>query len=219
MRDFLKRTLAASRLGDAVAYFFGIILITFTVAWVGPLLNWALARQQAWIGTTFVVLTSVLLVLFAALMINERFLRDVHGNGLKWPSLLSIGLGWAGITVFGGVSCAFQRAGVVEIEPTVALNNGCATKYADMYLWDMFNLIPAIKFNETIGWEQRYQYSDALSGWLMLLFKVLVVVAVIGSFISAGRIRREQEKQTTTSPPVPKSAEAVAEDRVPVHAG
>jgi len=39
---------------------------------------------------------------------------------------------------------------------------------------------------------QRYSYTDKLSGWLLVSFKVLVIVSVIGSFVVCGRLRREQ---------------------------
>jgi uncharacterized membrane protein len=63
----------------------------------------------------------------------------------------------------------------------------------------LFDSIPGIKFAETVGWVQRYSYSDNLSGWLLLSFKVLVIVSVIGSFVVCGRLRREAAAATGAS--------------------
>jgi hypothetical protein len=40
---------------------------------------------------------------------------------------------------------------------------------------------------------------DNLSGWLVLSFKVLVIVSVIGSFVVCGRLRREAATATNAS--------------------
>ena len=85
-----------------------------------------------------------------------------------------------------GLSCGFERIGIINIQPSVPIADGCATRYADFYLWHLFDSIPGIKFAETLGWEQRYKYSDNLSGWLLLSFKLLVIVSVIGSLSYAG---------------------------------
>lgn len=181
----------ASRLDQAFAYGLAVIFVLMPVGFIGMLLNWALARKNVWVGPTVVSVAAVFLLVCAALMSNENFLRDIRLQGIKWPSLLSVALAWLAVVVFGGMSCGFERMGIVEIHPKVPFGDGCATRYADMYLWHLFDSIPGIKFNETIGWTQRYTYHDALSGWLLLSFKALVLISVIGSFVVCGRLRRE----------------------------
>ncbi len=194
-RAFLRGTrplVRASRLDESLVYVFGCLLVMFPIAALGQFLNWAMARQSLWIALTAVALSAVVLLMSAALMANEQFLRDVHVKGqMPWPSLFSIGLAWLAVVVFGGLSCGFERAGVVQIAPSVPFTEGCATRYADLYLWHLFDSIPGIRFTETIRWTQRYTYSDTLSGWLLVAFKVLVIVSVIRSFAASGRIRRE----------------------------
>ena len=191
LRGFLS-LLEASRLTEAVAYAIAAIFVLMPISFVGVALNWALARESTWVAVPVVVIAAGLLILFAALMTNEQFLRDIQLQGIKWPSLLSIALAWLAVVVFGGLSCGFERMGIVEIHPSVSFAEGCATRYADMYLWHLFDSIPGIKLAETVGWVQRYSYTDKLSGWLLVSFKVLVIVSVIGSFVVCGRLRREQ---------------------------
>ncbi|MGH9970189.1 MAG: hypothetical protein ACREBG_20670 [Pyrinomonadaceae bacterium] len=192
----LVSLLEASRLLEGLYYSLASFLVLSGIALVGPVLNWALAWQSVWVGFTFLGMAAVLLILLAGLMTNEQFLKDVQLNGFQWPSLLSIALAWFAVVVFGGFSCGFERIGKVDIQPSVPFTEGCATRYADLYLWHLFDSIPAIKFTETIGWRQRYTCSDKLSGWLLVLFKVLVFVSVIGSFVACGRIRREAARAT-----------------------
>jgi len=198
--------LKASRLDEALAYGAVALLILMPVSWVGQALNWSLARASVWIAFSVLVIAVGFLILFAAAMTNEKFLRDVSLSTFKWPTLLSIGLGWLAVLVFGGVSCGFERIGVVAITPSVPFAEGCATRYADMYLWHLFDSIPGIKFTETVGWKQRYSYSDNLSGWLLVSFKVLVIVSVIGSFVVCGRLRREASSASNAATPLANKA-------------
>jgi hypothetical protein len=188
----LRSLLEASRLTDALLYGLAVIVLLVPISFIGSALNWALARQSIWLAFTAVGFAAALLILFAALMTNEQFLRDIQVNAIKWPSLLSIALGWLAVLVFGGLSCGFERVGLIQIHPSVPFAEGCATRYADMYLWHLFDSIPGIKFTETVGWAQRYSYSDNLSAWLLVSFKLLVIVSVIGSFVVCGRLRREK---------------------------
>ena len=194
LRTFLRHALSlvqASRIPEALAYGLAVVFVLAFVGLTGIVMNWALARQSVWFGLTVLAVAAVLLILFAALMTNEQFLRDIRLQGIQWPSLLSVALAWFAVVIFGGLSCGFERLSLVEIRPKVPFADGCATRYADMYLWHLFDSIPGIKFNETVGWTQRYAYSDKLSGWLVLSFKVLVILSVIGSFVACGRLRRE----------------------------
>lgn len=182
----------ASRLNELLAYVLGCFLVMFPIAAVGQFLNWAMSRQSLWLALTAVAISAVVLLIAAGLMSNEQFLRDIHIQGhVEWPSLFSIGLAWLAVVVFGGLSCGFERLGIAKIAPSVPFTEGCATRYADMYLWHLLDSIPGIQFTETVRWAQRYSYSDSLSGWLLVSFKVLVIVSVIRSFVASGRIRRE----------------------------
>jgi hypothetical protein len=187
----LRRLLEASRLLDALAYGLACLFVLMPISFVGKGLNWALATESTWFALAVVGFSAALLLLFAALMTSEQFLKDIQLQGVKWPSLLSVALAWLAVIVFGGLSCGLERVGVVSINASVPFADGCASRYADLYLWHLFDSIPGIKFTETVGWVQRYSYSDKLSGWLLLSFKVLVLVCVIGSFVVCGRLRRE----------------------------
>ena len=219
LRTFLRSALGvleATRLVEGFAYLLAAVFLLAPIGFLGSSLNWMLARQSVWIGFPVVVVAAAVLLLFAAAMTNEHFLRDVQLSGMEWPSLLSIALAWFAIVVFGGLSCGFERLGVVEMSPNVPYTDGCATRYADMYLWHLFDSIPGIKFNETIGWDQRYTYSDKLSGWLVVAFKTLVIVSVIGSFVVCGRLRRERSSaanRTGTQAPEPPSNAPVSATR------
>jgi hypothetical protein len=50
---------------------------------------------------------------------------------------------------------------------------------ADFLLWHVLDAIPIIKVPETIKWAAPLTYERAGAGWLLLLFKVMVIVPVL----------------------------------------
>lgn len=187
----LRQLLQASRLAVALAYALLTLVVLWPIAWVGQALNWALARPAPWIGIAAVVVAALALLIYAALMTNEDVLRALPQQGIAFPTSLSVALAAYAVIVFGALSCACERLGWISMQPAVPFAEGCATRYADLYLWHLFDAIPGIRFNETVGWVQKYSYSGALAGWLLVGFKLLVIVCVIGSFVVCGRLRSE----------------------------
>jgi hypothetical protein len=49
----------------------------------------------------------------------------------------------------------------------------------DFLLWHLLDAIPGLKVPETIKWAAPLTYERAGAGWLLLLFKVMVIVPVL----------------------------------------
>ncbi len=199
----LLAVLAASRLPVGLAYLLATLLVLFPIAWVGQALNWLLARQAVWPGVAAAAIAGAVLVVYAALMTNEDYLRALPRQGIAFPTSLSVALAAYAVIVFGALTCACERLGWVQMQPAAAFTEGCATRYADLYLWHLLDAIPGIKFNETVGWVQKYSASNALVGWLLVGFKLLVIVCVIGSFVVCGRLKREPQVNAMTTAAAP----------------
>jgi hypothetical protein len=156
------------------------------------LINWSLKLERPVWGLIVVGISAVLLVICAGLISNEQVLRDLDVEKFRWPTVFSVVLAWMAVVVFGGATCGLQRIGVVQMQPAAAYTDRCALEYADFYLWHLLDSIPGIKFTETVHWTQKYTYSDSVSGWLLLGFKIIVLVSVIGSFVTVARIQRDR---------------------------
>lgn len=50
---------------------------------------------------------------------------------------------------------------------------------ADYLIWHILDAIPGLKVPETIKWEAPLTYTRSGAGWLLLLFKVIVIIPVI----------------------------------------
>lgn len=54
----------------------------------------------------------------------------------------------------------------------------------DFYLWHFIEAVPLLKVNETIGWKTPMKYEGHLVGWILLSFKLAVIIPVIACFAS-----------------------------------
>jgi hypothetical protein len=61
---------------------------------------------------------------------------------------------------------------------------------SDFLLWHLLDAIPGLKVPETIKWEAPLDYSRASAGWLVLLFKVMVIIPVVSG---VGHYLRDEE--------------------------
>jgi hypothetical protein len=73
---------------------------------------------------------------------------------------------------------------------------------ADFLLWQLLDAIPGLKVPDTLRWAAPLTYERAGAGWLVLLFKVMVIVPVVSGI---GRYLKDEE-----GVPPPEQAEATA---------
>jgi hypothetical protein len=50
----------------------------------------------------------------------------------------------------------------------------------ERYCWEFLDQVPAIKIPETLHWKPQYSPKDHLSGALILIYKLLVILPVVG---------------------------------------
>jgi hypothetical protein len=190
--SWIGSILSAARVGHALGFGFSAFVLIMATYPLVTLINWSLTLERPVWGLIVVGVSAVLLVICAGLISNEQVLRDLDVEKFRWPTVFSVALAWVAVVVFGGATCGLQRIGVVKIQPVEAYTERCALHYADFYLWHLLDSIPGIKFTETVHWTQKYTYSDSVSGWLLLGFKIIVLVSVIGSFVTVARIQRDR---------------------------
>jgi hypothetical protein len=51
------------------------------------------------------------------------------------------------------------------------------------YLWHFSEAVPLLKVNQTLRWDAPWTEYSAWVGWILLLFKLVVIVPVIGAFV------------------------------------
>jgi hypothetical protein len=59
-----------------------------------------------------------------------------------------------------------------------------------LLVWQLGDMVPTLKVNDTIGFEQPLFYTSSLAGWLVLAFKIIVGFALIGSVLAIVQAQR-----------------------------
>jgi predicted ester cyclase len=110
---------------------------------------------------------------------KEMFIES-YVNGISWPPFVySISLLVMAASVFASISVTLQRCGYAKFEPPLPSD---LPPVVDFYMWHFANFILGLGIPQTLRWTQPYQYSDHLSGLVLLIFKIAVIVPVIASF-------------------------------------
>jgi hypothetical protein len=84
---------------------------------------------------------------------------------------------------------AFTAATVVAARHQLVTLSGASNgslsfeEVARFYIWHFTNAVPVLDVNETLRWKAPLDYSSARVGTLVLLFKVAVIVPLIGAFV------------------------------------
>jgi len=209
----MDRTKSATRLeqaSDVLAgigeklSFFGTLLTIAGVIGLLILAPYFLARAVLqWTQSSLptvahaIVLTAFFLALggWAWIISGERgsrLFRTLYRRGVKWPFLFSIAMLLFAVLCFASLSSTLNDHGLIRFEPAIA--RGEFWRFQDFYAWHFLNSIPGLKITETLRWTQPYEYKDSLSGVLLLGFKLVVIIPVIGSFTVWNRIRKEAKR-------------------------
>jgi hypothetical protein len=79
------------------------------------------------------------------------------------------------VPFFGSLTRVLLARGAIHL-------SGDPERAMDFYLWHFLGAIPLLKVNETLLWDQPLAYHEARVGWLLLLFKLTVIIPVIAAF-------------------------------------
>jgi hypothetical protein len=124
---------------------------------------------------------------------GSRLFRLLYRQGIKWPFLFSIALLFFAVLCFASLSSMFNDLGRIRFEP--AIPSGEFWRFQDFYMWHFLDSVPGLKIPETLRLNEPYKYKDPLSGVLLLFFKLIVIIPVIGSFTVWNRIRKEAKQE------------------------
>ena len=92
-------------------------------------------------------------------------------------TLLVLGLA---VGTFAGLTTLLNEHGQLELQGRrVEPDSAMLGVAADFYIWHLLDSVPLLDIPQTIRWAKPYEYSDSLSGWLLLAFKAFVILPLI----------------------------------------
>jgi hypothetical protein len=128
-----------------------------------------------------------LLLAYALLLIATESSRDrlfgmLQAIGGLAPVIYSINVLMVAVIFFSSVTYVLASHGLLTLTSRtgrpVALES-----LLDFYVWHFFEGVPLLKVNQTLRWDEPWTYESAAVGWILLLFKLVVIVPVIGAFL------------------------------------
>lgn len=131
---------------------------------------------------------------------GEKLYEQAYKQGLTWPFLFfSLSLFLFSLPFFASLTSTLSDRGYVWFEPQIA--RGGLSTVQDFYAWHFLRSIPGLNIPETLLWETPYKYKDTLSGFILLVFKLLIIIPVIASFAVWKKARKEQKEKSRAGSP------------------
>jgi hypothetical protein len=151
------------------------------------------AQARLWLQVPAFGLWACLLACLIWFLATEssrtRLFDSLKRVGSLAPLAYAVNVLLLAVPFFGSLTNVLASRGLVRME-------GDARRAIDFYLWHFFDAIPLLKVNETILWSQPMAYQQSRVGWLVLLFKITVIVPVIAAF--RGYWQYTQSKRSST---------------------
>ena len=162
-----------------------LVLLWLTVAIPYVAISWSQENlPEAMHLVVLLVVAAVLALAIYVMSIDE--VRTLALPGLKvWfgrhalfslPALTLI----LAAAVFSSLTFMLYNRGWVVLEPCAGYPVSPG-RLADFYVWHFFKLVPFVKLNETLKWNEPLCYTQARVGFLILLFQALVVLPSINT--------------------------------------
>lgn len=189
---------AVEQLNQKVLFGGGIVLLVLLPFFIARfLLEWTLTSVPLFLHWLVLAILFGFLFLWAWLISGHRvhsFFASSYAHGIKWPLLYSVALLVFSLPCFAVLTVTLSRLGNVTFDPAIPGGGGAVSMVQDFYLWHFMDSVPGLGIPKTLRWDSPFTYRDTLSGWILLAFKLTVIVPVIGSFAVWNDIRKEQRK-------------------------
>lgn len=189
--------LVLDRLGTLGKFLGGVLMALF----LGGLLYSAVLNAWTWLQVLFLVVFLavdgyMLSVLFDQGLRRRVFLWLIRDDVLGWHyPIVAVGIIFflLAIAIFSTSAVLFQGWGLMDLRdpscaPPCVLD---AAAVANYYTWHLAEAVPLLQINETLHWTEPLVYQGALAGWLVLGFKIAVILPLVQSIRIYWKVRSE----------------------------
>jgi steroid delta-isomerase-like uncharacterized protein len=171
-------TLILQGIWKVLGLIFGTLGMLFLILLPLGLLQMAMARHWAW-GFPFVAFLCIAIYLSVQDFKKGR-LRTWQGiNAITLTMVLTI-------IVFAFLSFALNRFGLAHYEgftkQALEETSSITFNFLSFYLWQLFELIPAVKINDALGWNVPLKKLGSVAGFLLIGFRVVVIFVLLKAF-------------------------------------
>ncbi|HEY7077227.1 MAG TPA: hypothetical protein VH418_17745 [Solirubrobacteraceae bacterium] len=147
-----------------------------------PLVIWEVALATDDLTNWFPVLMAAVTTV-GAMLVSEFwrlwvFWKPEHPMSGGFAGLVLTGLAIVMMTAMFAAASGFLYAhGALS---KAKLPDAPFMKLQEDYFWHFFDAVPALKVPQTLNWAEPVKFTDPVSGMLLLAYKVLVILPVVG---------------------------------------
>jgi hypothetical protein len=124
-------------------------------------------------------------------------LAPLRRHGLAAPFCFVTGLWLAAVGWCAGLGLILDERGVVDFHTPDGGAISGSGQIADLLVWHSFDQIPALAVNDTLQWDVPLEYASG-AGFLVLAFKLLILLPLVPVFAAAVRHRPPVRKAAPT---------------------
>ena len=198
--DVVGRTFTA-----IVVYYFlflGLMMLAFGPA-VGALslARFVIARSSLWLQVALLVVWAGLLATLISFLATDRRRTQLFERlgriGAVAPAAYAFNVLMVAVMFFGALTRVLMARNALSLK-------GDPERVFDFYIWHFFESIPLLAVNQTLRWDQPLTYDASGVGWILLAFKLVVIVPVIAAFgaywkhVTGGPASRPAEQEPRT---------------------
>lgn len=152
--------------------------------------EFALSSLPTWLQTLTFIAWGVALAWALKFMATERGREKLFDTlarfGFMAPIIYAVNVLMIADIFFATLSYVFHGKGWVAFTAPAG-SEVALWSLLDFYLWHFMDALPALKVNETLRWATPLDYQGAAAGWLLLVFKLTVIIPTIGVFVGYWR--------------------------------
>jgi hypothetical protein len=118
---------------------------------------------------------------FRRMVLGEPGTIDVQLTGVLGPFALLAVMFVVMTSVFAAVTLVAADRNIVDLTAGAGLPS--FEDIAQLYVWQFCKSVPLLDVNETLRWNVPFIYKGTGTGFLVLLYKVAVILPLIGTFL------------------------------------
>src|SRR5437867_7603279 len=174
-----------NRLITGYFLFFGWVFVVLgplvLFNWLSQLIRSLSVRFQVIVFGAWGLLLGWAVVLIATERKRERFFNRFQRIGALAPVAYSLNLLFIALLFFSSVTFVLAERGALKLNksPDSPISPDNVLLF---YTWHFLEALPLLKVNQTLHWSEPLTYDSGWVGLLLLLFKMAVIIPVIGAF-------------------------------------
>ena len=185
VEETIERSYAA-----IITFLVWIILTLVPIVAFNWLAQFVIVRISPWIQGPVFILWALILAWAIRLIATDRSRERAFGGGSETPSASRFGIPQftpflyafdllvISVMFFSSITFVLVQNGAAELSGQAVTYDSLMT----FYIWHFLEAIPLLKVNDTLQWKAPLTYQSRLVGFVLLLFKISVIIPVIAAF-------------------------------------